>query len=200
MQKPAPTDHPIHDLLRNRWSPRAFLDKPVPPEVLRSLFEAARWAASSSNEQPWAFIVATKDQPEAFARVLSTLVEFNRGWAKQAPVLGLAVSKLEFTKGGSPNRNAHYDTGAAMASLTTEATSQHLSVHQMGGFEPQKAIEVFQIPKGWEPIAAFAIGYVGDPKSLPDTLRERELGGRSRKPLAEFVMTGEWGQPAPFLK
>lgn len=200
MQKPAPADHPIHELLRTRWSPRAFSEKPVPPEVLRSLFEAARWAPSSNNEQPWAFLVATKDEPEFHARLLSTLVEFNQAWAKHAPVLGIAVSELEFARTGHPNRNAFYDTGAAVADLTAEATARGLFVHQMAGFDPHKAIELFHIPKGWEPIAAFVIGYPRDPQNLPENLREREFGPRSRKPLAEFVMSGRWGEPAPFLK
>lgn len=200
MHKPAPVEHPIHDLLRDRWSPRAFSEKPVPAEILRSLFEAARWAPSSNNEQPWAFLVATKDNPEFHARLLSTLVEFNQTWAKHAPVLAIAVSELEFARSGHPNRNAFYDTGAAVADLTLEAAASGLFVHQMAGFDPQKAIELFHIPKGWEPIAAFVIGYPGDPQSLPDTLRERELAPRSRKPLAEFVMSGSWGSPASFLK
>lgn len=200
MHKPAPTDHPVHELVRNRWSPRAFSDKPVPPEVLRSLFEAARWAPSSNNEQPWAFLVATKGEQKFHASLLSTLVEFNQVWAKHAPVLAIAVSELEFARTGQPNRNAFYDTGAAVAHLTAEATARGLFVHQMAGFDPHKAIELFHIPKGWEPIAAFVIGYPGDPQSLPDNLRERELGFRSRKPLADFVMTGRWGQPASFLK
>jgi len=200
MQKSAPVDHPIHELLRSRWSPRAFSQDPVPSEILCSLFEAARWAPSSNNEQPWAFLVATKDDPEAHGRLLSTLVEFNQAWAKHAPVLAIAVSEMEFARGGHPNRNAFYDTGAALADLTFEATSRGLFVHQMAGFDPHKAIEVCSIPKGWEPIAAFVIGYPGDPNSLPENLRERELGGRSRKPLADFVMSGRWGNPAPFLK
>jgi len=200
MQKSAPVDHPIHELLRSRWSPRAFSQDPVPPEILCSLFEAARWAPSSNNEQPWAFLVATKDDPEAHGRLLSTLVEFNQAWAKHAPVLAIAVSEMEFARGGHPNRNAFYDTGAALADLTLEATSRGLFVHQMAGFDPHKAIEVCSIPEGWEPIAAFVIGYPGDPSSLPENLRERELGGRSRKPLADFVMSGRWGNPAPFLR
>lgn len=200
MHKPAPVEHPIHDLLRDRWSPRAFSERQVPTEILRSLFEAARWAPSSNNEQPWAFLVATKDDPEFHARLLSTLVEFNQTWAKHAPVLAIAVSELEFARSGHPNRNAFYDTGAAVADLTLEATACGLFVHQMAGFDPHKAIELCHIPKGWEPIAAFVIGYPGDPQSLPDTLRERELAPRSRKPLAEFVMSGSWGSPAPFLK
>jgi nitroreductase len=199
MNKPAATDHPVHKLIRERWSPRAFSDQAVRAEVLRSLFEAARWAPSSSNEQPWAFIVATKEDSATHGKLLSTLVEANQAWAKRAPVLGIAVSELAFARNGKPNRNAFYDTGAAMAHLTTEATARDLFVHQMGGFDPQKAIQIFSIPAGWEPISAFAIGYPGDVQSLPETLRERELAARTRKPLAEFVMSGNWGQPAPFL-
>jgi nitroreductase len=200
MSKPAVTDHPVHELIRERWSPRAFADKAVPAEILRSLFEAARWAPSSSNEQPWAFIVATKDDHAAHAKLVSTLVEFNQAWAKHAPVVVIAVSELAFAHSGHPNRNAFYDTGAAVAHLTAEATARSLFVHQMAGFDPHKAIELFSIPSGWEPIAAFVIGYPGDPQSLPESLRERELAPRTRKPLAEFVMSGSWGQPASFLK
>ncbi|MGB7847767.1 MAG: nitroreductase family protein [Candidatus Acidiferrum sp.] len=199
MQKPAVTDHPVHEVIRGRWSPRAFSEKLVPAEVLRSLFEAARWAPSSNNEQPWAFLVATTDDQESHSKMLRTLVEFNQTWARHAPVLALAVSELAFARNGHSNRNAFYDTGAAVAYLTMEATVRGLFVHQMAGFDPHKAIELFAIPAGWEPIAAMVIGYPGDAQSLPETLRERELAPRSRKPLAEFVMSGSWGRPAPFL-
>jgi nitroreductase len=199
MKKPASTDHPVHDFIRDRWSPRAFADKPVAPGVLRSLFEAARWSPSSSNEQPWAFMVARREDTPAHTQLLSTLVEANQLWAKNAPVLTVAVSELAFARNGNPNRTAFYDTGAAVAHLTTEATSRGLVVHQMAGFDPLKARELFSIPAGWEPIAAFVIGYPGDAQSLPDPLRERELAPRTRKPLTDFVMSGRWGQPAPFL-
>jgi nitroreductase len=200
MQKPAPAQHQVHELIQHRWSPRAFSDQPVPVEVLRSLFEAARWAPSSSNEQPWAFLVTTADDKENHAKMLSTLVEFNQGWAKHAPVLVIAVSEMAFAKTGKPNRNAFYDTGAAVANLSAEATSRGLFVHQMAGFDPHKAIELFEIPSGWEPIAAFTIGYPGNPDSLPDTLRQRELAPRERKPLDSFVMGEHWGKTAPFIQ
>ena len=200
MQKPAPTQHQVHELIQKRWSPRAFSSQPVPAEVLRSLFEAARWAPSSSNEQPWAFLVATADDQENHAKMLSTLVEFNQAWAKHAPVLAIAVSELAFAKNGHPNRNAFYDTGAAVANLSAEATSRGLFVHQMAGFDPHKAIELFEIPSGWEPIAAFTIGYPGDPETLPETLRQRELAPRERKPLDTFVMGGHWGKAASFIQ
>jgi nitroreductase len=199
MQKPAQTEFPVHDLVRDRWSPRAFGDKSVAPEVLRSLFEAARWAPSSYNEQPWAYLVATKDDKENFAKMLGVLVEFNAGWAKNAAVLALAVAELAFAKNGSPNRNAHYDTGAATALLSVEATARGLFVHQMAGFDPEKARQVFGIPKGWEAIAAIAIGHPGDPASLSEQLQGGERATRTRKPLSEFVMAGNWGHTASFI-
>ncbi len=197
MQKPAPSEAPVHELIRQRWSPRAFSDKPLSPEVLRSLFEAARWAPSSNNQQPWAFIIATRGDKENFDKLLSVLVEFNAGWARNAAVLGIAVSRLLFDN-GTPNRNAFYDTGAATALLSVEATAQGLFVHQMAGFDHQKAKQVLGIPEGWEPIAAFAIGYPGDPDSLPEKLREREVAPRTRKPVGDFVMAGQWGHTASF--
>ncbi|MGH9742439.1 MAG: nitroreductase family protein [Candidatus Acidiferrum sp.] len=199
MHKPAPTDFPVHDLIRNRWSPRAFSDKPVEPGILASLFEAARWAPSSSNEQPWAYLVAAKDDAENFARALSVLVDFNAGWAKGAPVLILAISHLNFQKNGAPNRNAFYDTGAATALLSVEATARGLAVHQMAGFDPAKARNVFDIPADWEPIAAIAVGYPGHPDSLSEKLRDREVAPRTRKPLSEFVMSGHWGHTSSIV-
>ena len=198
MQKPAPSEAPIHELIRNRWSPRAFADKAIPEDVLRSLFEAARWAPSSFNEQPWAYIVATKEDQANFEKILGTLVEFNVGWAKNASVLAIAVTKLAFAENRAPNRNAQYDTGAATALLSVEATARGLVVHQMAGFDPDKARKTFAIPEGWEPLAAIAIGYPGSPDSLPPKMKDREMAPRIRKPIAEFVMTGSWGHTAPF--
>lgn len=198
MHKAAVTDHPIHELLRNRWSPRAFSDKPVEPVVLASLFEAARWAASSYNDQPWAYLVATKDDPENFKKMLGVLMEFNANWAKNAPVLAISVARRNFSHNGAPNPVAAHDVGAANAQLTTEATSRGLLVHQMAGFSHDKARQAFGIPEGWEPVSAIAIGYPGDPESLPEDIRKRELVPRTRKPLSEFVMAGHWGHTASF--
>ena len=200
MEKPAPVEFPVHDLIKNRWSPRAFGDKPVPKEVLQSLFEAARWAPSSNNEQPWAFIVATKDDQKNFEKSLGALVEFNAGWARKAPVLVIAVAELAFAKNNAPNRNAQYDVGAASLQLSIEATARGLFVHQMAGFDPETAKEAYNIPQGWEPIAAMAIGYPGDASSLPEPYLTREKAPRSRKPIREFVMSGEWGHTAEFVK
>src|SRR6516162_3818541 len=121
MEKPARNDAPIHELLRQRWSPRAFADQAIPEEVLRSLFEAARWAPSSYNEQPWAYIVATKADPEGFETLLSCLVEGNRPWARHAPVLALGCTRLTFTRNGQPNAAAQHDLGLASGNLCVEA-------------------------------------------------------------------------------
>ena len=200
MSNPAPVEFPVHELIQNRWSPRAFSDKPVPQEVLRSLFEAARWAPSSNNEQPWAYIVATKDDAENFEKSLGALVEFNANWARKAPVLVIAVAELAFAKNNAPNRNAQYDVGAASLQLSIEATARGLVVHQMAGFDPETAKESYNIPQGWEPIAAMAIGYPGDASSLPEPLQSREKAPRSRKRIREFVMSGQWGHTAEFAK
>ena len=199
MQKPAATDHPVHDFIVKRWSPRAFSEKPVPPEVLRSLFEAARWAASSYNDQPWSYLVATSDDEQNYSKMLGVLMDMNALWAKQAPVLAISVARQNFKHNGAPNRVALHDVGAANAQLTMEATSRGLLVHQMAGFHLDKAREVFGIPAGWEPVSAIAIGYPGDPETLPEKLREPELALRTRKPLSEFVMSGHWGHTASFL-
>jgi nitroreductase len=199
VKKPAETSVPIHDLIRHRWSPRAFDPRPVEPEKLRGLFEAARWAPSSYNAQPWYFIVGTKDDPENYNRVLDTFVEFNQGWAKQAPVLALSVAKLTFDD-GKPNRHAFHDVGQAAASLTIQAEALGLSVHQMAGIDPEKARNLFHIPADYEAVAGMALGYAGDPSSLGDEMRKRELAPRQRKPLDSFVFTGEWGKVSPLVK
>lgn len=200
LQKSAETSAPIHDVIGRRWSPRAFDSRPVEPEKLRSLVEAARWAASSYNGQPWYFIVATKDDPESYKKILDSLVEFNQGWAKNAPVLALSVARLKFEHNGEPNRHAFHDVGQAAANLALQATHLGLQVHQMAGIIPDKARQLFGIPEGYDAVAGFAIGYPGDPASLPDPLRQRELEPRSRKPLDSFVFTGKWGQASPFVK
>ena len=199
MQKPATVDHPVHDFIVARWSPRAFSGKPVAPGVLRSLLEAARWAASSYNDQPWSYLVATKDDEKNFAKMLSVLMDMNAAWAKQAPVLAISVARKTFKHNDAPNRVALHDVGAANAQLTMEATSRGLVVHQMAGFHQDKARELFGIPEGWEPVSALAIGYPGDPETLPEQLRKTEMAPRTRKPLSEFVMSGKWGHTAPFL-
>ena len=133
MEKLAETQVPIHELIRRRWSPRAFSELPVEPDKLLALFEAARWAASASNEQPWAFLVATQQDPKNYADMLSVLVEFNRSWAHKAPVLILTLAHTQFEKDGKPNRHALYDLGQAAANLALQATALGLTTHSNGG-------------------------------------------------------------------
>lgn len=193
MEKSADTQHPIHDLLKRRWSPRAFSDQPVEAEKLRILFEAARWAPSSNNEQPWRFIVANKDNETEWSQLLACLVEGNRKWAYRAPVLILSVASLNFQDDSTPNRHAFHDTGMAVENLVLQATALGLSAHQMAGFDVEKARADLKIPSGYEPVAMIAVGYPGDLASLPDRLRERELQPRSRQPISEWTFSGQWG-------
>jgi nitroreductase len=193
--------HPIHDVIRRRWSPRAFdANRAVEPAKLRSCFEAARWAPSSNNEQPWAFIVATKDRPDEFARSLSCLVERNQSWARHAPVLIIGVASLTFSRNGKRNTHALYDLGAAVAFLTIEATAQGLSLHQMAGFLPDKARETYSIPESFEPVVEIALGYRAEPDLLPEDLRQRELTPATRKPITDFVFEGRWSQIAEWTR
>lgn len=196
MEKIAETQAPIHDLIRRRWSRRAFLEHPVEPDKLLSLFEAARWAASSNNEQPWSFIVATHQDRQNYADMLGVLVDFNRGWANKAPVLILALAHTQFEKDGRPNRHAFYDLGQAAANLSLQATALGLTTHQMAGFDAEAARKRFAVPEAWEPVSVIALGYPGEPDSLSEKLRERETAPRRRKPLEKFVFSGTWGHPA----
>ena len=195
-RRPADASAPLHEVVSHRWSPRAFENRPVTPDQLRSLFESARWAASSYNAQPWFFIAATKDDPAAYQRILDCFVQFNQDWAKNAPVVALSVARLNF-EDGRPNRHAFHDVGQAAANLAIQATALGLQIHQMAGVLPDRARELFAIPDGYEAVAGIAIGYPGDASSLPDQLRERELAPRARKPLESFVFTGKWGQVLP---
>ena len=192
--KHAVTDHPILELLRRRWSPYAFADRDVSADDLRALFEAARWAPSSYNEQPWSYLVALRSNAEAFERLLSCLVEANQVWARRAPLLALGILKETFALDGRPNPAARHDLGLAAGSLLAEATARGLAVHQMIGILPERARELYAIPEDWAALTALAIGYVGDPASLPEALRERDLAPRARKPLADFVFGGRWGE------
>ncbi len=197
--KHATPDHPIHEFIAERWSPYAFDSRPVPVADLRSLFEAARWAASSYNEQPWSYIVASSDDQTQFERLLSCLVDANQAWAKAAPVLALGVISHKFARNGKDNRAAVHDLGLATGNLQVEATVRGLYVHQMIGILPDKARVLYGIPADCEAWTAMAIGYRADPSTMPDAMRERDQAPRQRKPLSDFVFSGQWGQASPLL-
>jgi nitroreductase len=195
--KLAAADHAIHPAIQQRWSPRAFAPHPVEPEKLLSLLEAARWAPSSGNGQPWHFIVGAQGTA-THARLVETLREGNLPWAAQAPVLMLSVAQT-ITASGRIATHALYDVGLAVANLTVQATAFDLFVHQMGGFYPEKARALFAIPDGFEPVTMLAIGYLGAPETLDERLRERELMPRTRRPLSEFVFEETWGKVAELV-
>lgn len=199
MSKHARPDHPIHDLLARRWSPYAFDDRPVSAEDALSLFEAARWAASSYNEQPWRFIAALRTDAAAFEKVLSCLVEANRQWAQHAGLLALGVIRTTFSRNDKPNRVALHDLGLAAANLTFEATARGLYVHQMAGIDPDAARRLFHVPEGHEVATAIAVGYRTPDSRLSGELRERETSPRARKALREFVFGDDWNEPAAFV-
>jgi len=200
MEKPAQVTHPILDVLKRRWSPRAFASTPVEADKLNRIFEATRWAASSFNEQPWRFMLATQDQPEEFQKVLACLVEKNQAWAQYAPVLGLTLAKKTFTQGGKPNRVYVHDVGLAMGNFTAQAMAEDLFLHQMAGIDAQKVTDTFHLPDDFEPVAGFALGYPGDPEQLPeDWMREAERQPRTRSPFRDFVFTGAFGKASDLL-
>jgi len=190
MNRQATPDTPIHNLLAQRSSPYAFdPTKSVSNEDLQALFEAARWSASAFNAQPWRYIVGVKDRtPELWQQVLEVLVEGNQSWAQHVPVLALGLVSTVFEHNGKPNNWAQHDLGAASASLTIEATSRGLSVHQMAGIEPHKAIEKFALSETIQPVTALAVGYQGANPQLDESIAAREKGPRVRMSTAEFIL------------
>ena len=186
MDRSAPVDYDVHELIRQRHSPRVFADRIVEREVLHSLLEAARWAASSFNEQPWRFLVARREEGEEFHRLLKCLMPGNQAWADKAAVLVLSVASLRFARNNKPNRHAYHDVGLAAAQLTLEATARGLVVHQMAGFEVAKARETYGIPEEFDPVAAIALGYPADLNALPKEVQEKELTPRTPSAAARF--------------
>jgi nitroreductase len=195
----AETSVPIHDLLAERWSPVVFDGRPIEPQALRALLEAARWAPSSFNEQPWAYIVSRREDHAEFEKLASVLVEGN-AWARQASLLILSVAKLDFDHNGKPNHHAWHDVGMSSLQMIIQAVAFGLRAHQMAGYNAKKARELFSIPEGWEPVAMMAIGYHDPDGPAPEGLRKREASPRRRKALESFVFSGTWGTPATALK
>ena len=188
----ANTDYPISEIIAKRWSARAFSTKPVENSKLLSILEAARWAPSSRNEQPWRYIVFTNENPEMLEKAQSVLKEIN-DYAKRAPILICAISKKTYSENGNPNRLYFHDLGAANENMFLEAFNQGLIMHEMGGFDVQKAREVFNVPEDYEMGIMIAIGYQDTFHVLPDRLREKALTPRVRKPLSEIAFIEKMG-------
>lgn len=191
--KEADTDYPIHDLLRRRWSPRAFSSEAVEDEKLRRLFEAARWAPSASNQQPWRFIIGRKGD-DTYDRIIQTLVDFNQKWAVTAPVLLISVGRKVLNDKEDINESYRYDVGLAVAQIAIQATEEGLYIHQMGGFDPAMAVRLFNIPAMYKPLTVIAIGYIGNPEVLPEKLEALEYKKRERFPASSFVFSGHFGE------
>lgn len=184
----------IHEVISKRYSTRAFSGNKIEEDKLRDLFEAARWSPSSRNEQPWRFIYAVKDDTEAYKAFLNILSERNRLWAENAPLLILTIAKVDSDVNKLINRHAFYDLGGAVATLTVQAMSMDLCVHQIGGFNALLAREYFEIPDNFEPVSILAIGYKGSPDKLPADLKSREEAPRKRKDLREIVFCDKFGK------
>ena len=189
----------VHQPIRERWSPTVFTAEEIEPARFIALFEAARWAASSFNEQPWCFIAGLRGRDDTFEDLVSCLVEGNAVWARHAAALILTVAKTTYDMTGEENRHAWHDVGLATGNLCIQAAASGLAVHPMGGFSPERAREKVAIPDGWEPVTMLAVGVEGDPDRAPEGVTARLRSERTRRPLAEQVFTGRWGATSPLL-
>jgi nitroreductase len=188
MKKSSSIDYPVSSLISNRKSIRAFANKPVEQHKIFSLFEATRWAPSSTNEQPWLYIYATKDQTELWNKLFDPLLDGNKLWAKEAPLLILSLARRNFTRFTGLNAHAMYDLGAANSFLSLQAVEVGLQIRQMAGFNAEKARLNLNISDEYELGVFMAVGYPGDPETLPENLKKRELEPRERFLQQEFVL------------
>ena len=197
LEKPAQTSRPVHDLFVRRWSSRAYdAKRPVPREQLMALLEAARWAPSCNGDEPWRYLIWDKSRdPAGWQKAFETLSENNQKWVKNVPVILLSCAGSTFGHSGKPNRWTQHDTGAASVSLALQATALGLMVHQMGGFDVEKARAAFGIPAEYTPMAMIAVGYQAEPDVLDEETKKKELTPRARKPLGEKFFEGGWGKP-----
>ncbi len=196
IEKPAQTSIEINELSKKRWSPRSYdANRPVSRQQILSLCEAARWAPSCYNDQPWKFIICDKfTNKDAYDKLFSCLVELNQGWAVNAPVLIAVVATNNFSFNGKENRWAQYDCGAAAVTLAYEAVNQGLVIHQMGGFDAEKLMKEFSIPDDHTPMAVIAVGYQSEIEKLSEQYQKTEKAERSRRPLNENFYLSDWGK------
>ncbi len=186
--KEAQTRYPVHEFIRQRWSARAFSDRPIAHEELMTLLEAASWASSSMNEQPWVYLYAHRGE-EAFDRMYECLLPGNR-WADGAAVMLISLVRKKFSANDRPNRHAMHDVGSANTTLLLQAAAMDIFGHMMGGFDMQKTIDTFQVPEDMEVSCFIALGYLDDPEKLEEPFRTREVSPRSRKPIEAFAFSG----------
>lgn len=196
LQKPFDTSVPIHPLFGRRWSGVCFdPNRPVPHELLLSVAEAARWAPSCFGDEPWRFLICSKSENlQAWENAYACLSEGNQAWCKHAPVLILTCADTLFQRNDKPNTFHAYDTGAAAVSLCLQAAAHELMTHQMGGFSPATARELFEIPERFTPLSMIALGYQLPQSQFPQQWLEREHKPRMRRPLRSQFFAGEWGK------
>jgi len=190
-------DYPVHPLIASRWSPRAYDSRPLEMEKLQRIFEAARWAASSNNLQPWYFLLGFKGD-DVYQKIFGTLVEFNQLWVVNAPVLAVAIAKTTNAR-GDQNKSYAYDLGQAVATLSLQAMAEGVYAHQMGGLDASAAELALDIPADYKVLVAFTLGYPGDAEILPLNLQKLEMSPRTRRSVGESVFTGSFGHKADFL-
>lgn len=195
MEKPAPTLAPVHSLIQHRWSPRAFKPIPLTNPQIHTLLEAARWSASCFNEQPWRFLIAGRDQPDAFETMLNCLVPANRAWAQNAGLLLLAFAHTRFRRNDKPNRHAHHDLGLAAGQLALQATAMGLQAHMMAGIDLEQIKAAYQVPEFFDPVSAIAVGSPDDPANLGTDMAERERAPRERQEIPTFCFSGDFDKP-----
>lgn len=183
---------PVHPLINGRYSPRAFSDRDITDDELQLILEAARWAPSSFNEQPWRFVVVRKGGT-GHAAMLEALNTSNRIWAAKAPLLILTLTRTTLERNGITNPHARHDLGLAVGQLTLQATGSGLGIHQLAGFDPVLARNSFNVPDTYDLVSILVIGFHGEPDDLPDNLRERELRRSTRRPLNELIHYGTFG-------
>ncbi len=196
-ERRAITSVPIHDLLARRWSPRAYdVNRPVTREQLITLLEAGRWAPSCNGDEPWRYLIWDRTHdPQGWQKAFECLSENNKKWVKNVPLLMLSCAGSIFQHSGKPNRWTQHDTGMASLSIALQAIELGLIVHQMGGFDVEKARAAFTIPAEYTPMAMIAIGYQAEPDILDEDTKAKELRSRARKPLGERFFEGGWGAP-----
>lgn len=191
-----PSAQIVHPLIAERWSPRAYQDRPVEAEKLQRIFEAVRQTASSRNEQPWRWLLGRKDASRnTWQRIFDSLLPGNQRWNGHTPVLLLLIGKTFWDHNGKSNTSYTYDCGAAAATLAYQALAEGLYVRQMAGIDSEKARTLFRIPEGYEPLTAIALGYLASPEVLPEDMRAGETR-RAKKPVTEILFENDWEQPA----
>lgn len=195
MEKPAITSQPINDLIQQRWSPRALSNEPIDRVTMIKLLEAARWAASRNNTQPWRFVVAMQEDTAEFERLFDCLLPGNQKWAHNASALVAVVTSLIGKPNKPPTQAFLYDTGLAVGQLVLEAMANDIYAHQMAGIDRDKVVESYHIPDNHQVVCIIALGKMGDVSTLVEPFDAREVAPRERKPLEEIAFSAEWGAP-----